>query len=191
VRCSGRVRPHSQLSCAPHDATDFDLITGLLERPATLHVAGRAGTGRSETAEHQRSTTVPQYGKVGLIHGTRKAMTHVFSLVTALIVRAPEGTRTPNLLIRSPNRAYAPTVSNESVRAFRFTAVRAVRCRVVMAGRRLGHVEGPPIKVKAGRQPVRMPVRSAPCTSGAEHPSTIGAPSRWVMAFVSPSPGRW
>jgi hypothetical protein len=40
------------------------------------------------------------------------------------------------------------------------------------------------MKVNAGRQPVRMLVLSAPCTSGAEHPSTIGAPSRWVMAPV-------
>jgi hypothetical protein len=28
---------------------DFDLITGLLGRPATLHVAGRAGRGSAAT----------------------------------------------------------------------------------------------------------------------------------------------
>ena len=46
------------------------------------------------------------------------------------------------------------------------------------------------MKVNAGSQPVRMLVLLAACTSGAEHPSTIGAPSRWVTVLVGPSLGR-
>jgi hypothetical protein len=73
-------------------------------RRAAKHWSAPAGTNRSETAERQRSTTVAQHGKVGLICGTRRRPWAKFSLVTALICCAPEGTRTPNLLIRSPNQ---------------------------------------------------------------------------------------